>query len=122
MDADLALRRGVDLRAARGSLADAEAALEIAIALGDDRLTVTADIRFGCALTLSGRYGEAIDRLRQAAEETERTGDLALRGQALNNCAEAEKRAGRYAEAITHQLASLEIDRKLGDDSYAACR
>jgi tetratricopeptide (TPR) repeat protein len=102
-----------------GSLADAEAALEIATALGDARLVTTAEIHVGCALTLSGRYDEAIVRLSRAAEETERTGDHALRGQALNNCAEAEKRSGRYADAIAHQLASLEIDRKLGDDSYA---
>jgi tetratricopeptide (TPR) repeat protein len=102
-----------------GSLADAEAALEIATELGDARLVVTAEIHVGCALTLSGRYDEAIARLSRAAEETELTGDHALRGQALNNCAEAEKRAGRYAEAIAHQLASLEVDRKLGDHSYA---
>lgn len=101
-----------------GSLADAEAAFEIASALGDGRLVVLADIHLGCALALSGRHDEAIERLRQAVRETERTKDLSLRGQALNNCAEAEKRAGRYLEAIELQLSSLEIDRKLGDDSY----
>jgi tetratricopeptide (TPR) repeat protein len=102
-----------------GSLADAEAALAIANRLDDDRLTISAEIHVGCALALSGRDDEAIDRLRTAIEETERIGDLALRGQALNNCAEAEKRAGRYAEAIAHQLCSLRVDRELGDDSYA---
>lgn len=102
-----------------GSLADAEAALEIATALGDTRLVTVAEIHVGCALTLSERYEEAIERLSRAASDAERAGDYALRGQALNNCAEAEKRAGRYADAIAHQLASLEIDRKLGDDSYA---
>jgi len=103
-----------------GSLADAEAAVEYATALGDDRLIVIAGIHLGGALTLGGRYDEAIERLGRVVEETERTGDLALRGQALNNRAEAEKRAGRYTEAISHQLASLEIDRELGDDSYVA--
>ncbi|SDX07742.1 DNA-binding transcriptional activator of the SARP family [Amycolatopsis xylanica] len=101
-----------------GCLADAEAALEIATALGDGRLVTSANIHLGSALTLQGRYREALGRLRSAAAEAERTNDLALRGQALNNCAEAEKRAGLYAEAIDHQLASLEIDRRLGDDSY----
>nr|WP_245574193.1 BTAD domain-containing putative transcriptional regulator [Amycolatopsis nigrescens] len=101
-----------------GSLADAEAALRLAERLGQDRLMISATIHFGCALSLSGRYAEAIERLRQAIAETERTGDLALCGQALNNCAEAEKRAGRFAEAIEHSLSSLHIDRKLGDDSY----
>ncbi|RSN23667.1 SARP family transcriptional regulator [Amycolatopsis sp. WAC 01416] len=102
----------------QGCLADAERALELATAIGDDRLTVSANIHLGSALTLLGRYDEAIRTLRQAVEETDRTGDLELRGQALNNCAEAEKRAGRFIEAIGHQVASLEIDRTLGDESY----
>jgi tetratricopeptide (TPR) repeat protein len=102
-----------------GSLADAEAALEIATALGDERLVISAQIHLGCALTLRSRYEETIERLRHAVDETARTDDLVLRGQALNNCAEAEKRAGRLLEAIEHQLSSLEIDRKLGDNSCA---
>ncbi|WP_216210181.1 AfsR/SARP family transcriptional regulator [Amycolatopsis aidingensis] len=104
---------------AESSLADAEQALELAGELGDERLLISANIHLGCALTLCERYQEAISRLSAAIEDTERLGDLALGGQALNNCAEAEKRAGRYHEAIAHQLRSLEIDRKLGDDSYA---
>ncbi|WP_236808294.1 AfsR/SARP family transcriptional regulator [Amycolatopsis albispora] len=102
-----------------GGLTDAEHALALAAEVGDKRLLVSANIHVGAALSSSGRYDEAIDRLRQAIEETERTGDPALRGQALNNCAEAEKLSGRYAEAIEHQLGSLAIDRELGDDSYA---
>ncbi|AUI62040.1 BTAD domain-containing putative transcriptional regulator [Amycolatopsis sp. BJA-103] len=102
----------------QGCLADAERALELASAIGDNRLMVSANIHLGCALTLLARYDEAIATLRQAVEETDRTGDLELRGQALNNCAEAEKRAGRFIEAIGHQIASLEIDRTLGDESY----
>ncbi len=102
----------------QGCLADAERALELASAIGDKRLMISASIHLGCALTLLGRLDEAIETLRQAVEETDRAGDLELRGQALNNCAEAEKRAGRYIEAIGHQVASLEIDRTLGDDSY----
>ncbi|MEU3622724.1 SARP family transcriptional regulator [Amycolatopsis coloradensis] len=102
----------------QGCLADAERALELASAIGDERLMVSANIHLGSALTLLRRYDEAITTLKQAVEETERTGDLQLRGQALNNCAEAEKRAGRFIEAIGHQVASLEIDRTLGDESY----
>ncbi|MBE1576630.1 BTAD domain-containing putative transcriptional regulator [Amycolatopsis roodepoortensis] len=102
----------------QGCLADAERALELATAIGDDRLTISANIHLGSALTLLGRHDEAIRTLRRVVEETERTGDLELRGQALNNCAEAEKRAGRFIEAIGHQVASLEIDRTLGDESY----
>ncbi|WP_410655700.1 AfsR/SARP family transcriptional regulator [Amycolatopsis sp. lyj-112] len=102
----------------QGCLADAERALELASAVGDKRLMVSANIHLGSALTLLGRHDEAIATLRQAVEETDRTGDLELRGQALNNCAEAEKRAGRFIEAIGHQVVSLEIDRTLGDDSY----
>ncbi|HKS45087.1 MAG TPA: BTAD domain-containing putative transcriptional regulator [Amycolatopsis sp.] len=101
-------------------LADAEAALTIARSLGERRLVVSAEIHLGCALTLRGRYDEAIDRLRAAAEETARTGDDDLHGQALNHCAEAEKRAGKYVEAIEHQTASLAIDRRFGDDGYVA--
>lgn len=102
----------------QGCLDDAERALELAGAIGDNRLMVSANIHLGSALTLLGRHDEAIETLRQAVGETDRTGDLELRGQALNNCAEAEKRAGRYIEAIGHQVTSLEIDRTLGDDSY----
>ncbi|WP_020664381.1 AfsR/SARP family transcriptional regulator [Amycolatopsis benzoatilytica] len=103
---------------AQDSLADAERAVGLATGLDGRSLTV-AKIHLGSVLTLLGRYDEAIERLLEAAAETERTGDLELRGQALNNCAETEKRAGRPADAITHELASLEIDRQLGDDSYA---
>ncbi|HET6291461.1 MAG TPA: BTAD domain-containing putative transcriptional regulator [Amycolatopsis sp.] len=102
----------------QGCLADAERAMELATAIGDNRLMISANIHLGSALTLLGRHDEAIRTLRQAVEETDRTGDLELRGQALNNCAEAEKRAGRFIEAIGHQVASLEIDRTLGDESY----
>ncbi|WP_033294451.1 AfsR/SARP family transcriptional regulator [Amycolatopsis jejuensis] len=99
-----------------GCLADAERAVALAAGLDARSLTV-AKIHLGSVLTLLGRYDEAIERLQEAAADTE--GDLELRGQALNNCAETEKRAGRPVEAISHELASLEIDRALGDDSYA---
>ena len=94
-----------------GSLADAIAALEIATALGDERPVISAQIHLGCALTLRGRYEEAIERLRHAVDETARTDDLVLRGQALNNCAEAEKRAGRLLEAIERAPAVFARDR-----------
>ena len=99
-----------------GGLHWAEAALGIASGLGDQRLTGTAEIHLGCALTVCGRLDEAIACLLGVAASTR--DDPELRGQALSNCAEAEKRAGRHADAIEHQLASLEIDRRLGDDSY----
>ncbi|GAA3555852.1 BTAD domain-containing putative transcriptional regulator [Amycolatopsis ultiminotia] len=101
------------------SFADAERAVELAGELADERSSTVARIHLGSVLTLLGRYDEAIGCLLEAVAETERTGDLELRGQALNNCAETEKRAGRPVEAISHQLASLRIDRELGDDSYA---
>jgi tetratricopeptide (TPR) repeat protein len=100
------------------SLADAEAALALAEELGDLRLVLSAEIHRACALTVRGRFEEAIECLLEVIAETERTGDLELLGQALSNCAEAEKRAGKHVEAIEHQLASLEVDRRLGDDSY----
>jgi tetratricopeptide (TPR) repeat protein len=101
-----------------GGLRAAREAYELAGGLGDERLVTCAAIHLAGVLTMCGRYQEAIDLLLRAIEDTERTGDHALRGQALNNCAEAEKRAGRFTVAIGHQLASLEIDRELGDDSY----
>ncbi|HEY2062609.1 MAG TPA: BTAD domain-containing putative transcriptional regulator [Amycolatopsis sp.] len=103
----------------QGCLADAERALDLAGGLGDKRLVTSANIHLGSALSLLSHHDEAIERLREAVAETERTGDLELRGQALANCAETEKRAGRVQDAIAHQLGSLEIDRELGDDSYA---
>ncbi|MBB4687902.1 AfsR/SARP family transcriptional regulator [Amycolatopsis jiangsuensis] len=103
----------------RGSLEDAERAVALAGELGDERSLAVARIHLGSVLTLLGRYDEAIACLLETAAEAERAGDLELRGQALNNCAETEKRAGRTVEAIGHELASLEIDRELGDDSYA---
>ncbi|QRP46696.1 BTAD domain-containing putative transcriptional regulator [Amycolatopsis sp. FDAARGOS 1241] len=98
---------------------DAERALELAVRLGDERSVTVANIHLGSMLSLESRHDEAISRLLDAVAETERTGDLELRGQALNNCAETEKRAGRLEDAVAHELASLAIDRKLGDDSYA---
>jgi DNA-binding SARP family transcriptional activator/Mrp family chromosome partitioning ATPase len=75
--------------------ADAERALDLAIELGDKRAVTVANIHLGSTLSLESRHDEAIERLLHAVAETERTGDLELRGQALNNCAETEKRAGR---------------------------
>ncbi|MFF0143866.1 DNA-binding SARP family transcriptional activator [Amycolatopsis sulphurea] len=103
----------------QGSLADAERAVELAGKLPESRSLAVARIHLGSVLTLLGRYAEATACLLETAAEAEQAGDLELRGQALNNCAETEKRAGRPVEAIGHELASLEIDRELGDDSYA---
>ncbi|WP_431922519.1 BTAD domain-containing putative transcriptional regulator [Amycolatopsis tucumanensis] len=94
------------------ALADASAALAIA---ADEGSRTCAMIHLGCALNSCGRHDEAVECLTKAASAA---GTDELRGQALANCAEAEKARGRYAEAIAHQLSSLEIDRRLGDDSY----
>ncbi|NKQ55112.1 tetratricopeptide repeat protein [Amycolatopsis sp. K13G38] len=99
-----------------GGLPWAREALSIAHRLGDQRLVSVAEIHLACALTVCGQLDEAIERLRNVLAVL--GDDPALRGQTLSNCAEAEKRAGRYDEAIEHQLASLEIDQRLGDDSY----
>ncbi|MEV8611093.1 BTAD domain-containing putative transcriptional regulator [Amycolatopsis sp. NPDC051373] len=98
---------------------DAERALDLAVQLGDKRSVTVANIHLGSVLSLLSRHDEAISRLLDAVAETERTGDLELRGQALNNCAETEKRAGRFEDAVAHELASLAIDRELGNDSFA---
>ncbi|RZQ61879.1 tetratricopeptide repeat protein [Amycolatopsis suaedae] len=102
-----------------GGLADAQAAVDIAERLGDPRLVTSTHIHLGAAQSATARYEDAIRTLRAVIAETERTDDLALRGQALNNCAEAEKQLGHFTEAIELQVGALEIDRKLGDDSYA---
>lgn len=102
----------------QGGLADAERALDLATELDDKRLVTSANIQLGGALSLLSEHGKAIERLREAVEETERTGDRELRCQALNSCAETEKRAGRFLDAISHQLAALRIDQELGDDSH----
>ncbi|GHF02564.1 SARP family transcriptional regulator [Amycolatopsis deserti] len=94
------------------SLADAAEALSIA---ADERSHTCAMIHLGCALNSVGRHDEAVECLTKAVAAA---GSDELRGQALANCAEAEKARGRYAEAISYQLSSLEIDRRLGDESY----
>jgi DNA-binding SARP family transcriptional activator/tetratricopeptide (TPR) repeat protein len=105
---------------AADGLADATRALEIAGSLGESRLIVSAEIHLAWALTVDGRYEEAIKRLLDVIAETHRAGDLHLHGQALNVCAEAERRAGNHTAAVEHQLAALEVDRRLGDDSSVA--
>ncbi|NBH11446.1 tetratricopeptide repeat protein, partial [Amycolatopsis sp. SID8362] len=92
---------------------DAERAAELAAGLADERLTTSADLHLGRALSRLGEHERAIERLGKAVAEA---GDVTLRGQALSSCAQAEKRAGLLAEAIAHQLAGLRIDRELGDD------
>ncbi|SFW60845.1 AfsR/SARP family transcriptional regulator [Amycolatopsis australiensis] len=94
-------------------LADAERALELAAGSADARLVTSADLHLGRALSRLGEHRRAIDRLAKAVAEAP---DVTLRGQALSSCAQAEKRAGRLAEAIAHQRAGLAIDRELGDD------
>ncbi len=103
----------------QGGLADAERALKLATELDDKRLVTSANIQLGGALSLLSEHEKAIERLREAVEETERTGDRELRAQALNSCAESERRAGRFTDAIGHQLAALRVDQELGHDGYA---
>ncbi|MEV4057292.1 BTAD domain-containing putative transcriptional regulator [Amycolatopsis sp. NPDC049688] len=94
-------------------LADAERAAELAGPLADRRLGTSADLHVGRALSRLGEHEKAIERLTKAVGEAP---DVTLRGQALSSCAQAEKRAGRLADAIAHQRAGLRIDRELGDD------
>ena len=98
------------------SFADAVEAL--AIAGADPRRRICAMIHLGCAMNSGGRHEEAVACLVAAIEATVHSGEDELRGQALANCAEAEKATGRFVEAIAHQREALEIDRRLGDDSY----
>uniref|UniRef100_UPI003F492B75 AfsR/SARP family transcriptional regulator n=1 Tax=Amycolatopsis sp. CA-096443 TaxID=3239919 RepID=UPI003F492B75 len=100
-------------------LADAERAEQLARDLGDTRLHTVAKIHLGTALSRLAEHDHAITRLREAIEKTDRDNDPVLYCQALNDCAEAEKDAGRFLDAIAHQLQSLSIDRKLGHDSFA---
>jgi DNA-binding SARP family transcriptional activator/tetratricopeptide (TPR) repeat protein len=94
-------------------LADAERAAELSAGRPDERLITSADLHLGRALSRLGAHEKAINRLTKAVAEAT---DVTLRGQALSSCAQAEKRAGRLSDAITHQLAGLRIDRELGDD------
>ncbi|HEY3465990.1 MAG TPA: BTAD domain-containing putative transcriptional regulator [Amycolatopsis sp.] len=94
-------------------LADAERAAELSAGLGDERLVTSADLHLGRALSRLGEHEKAIARLAKAVAEAR---DATLRGQALSSCAQAEKRAGLLADAITHQAAGLAVDRELGDD------
>ncbi|MDQ7802674.1 BTAD domain-containing putative transcriptional regulator [Amycolatopsis sp. A133] len=94
-------------------LADAEWAAEHSAGLTDERLVTSADLHLGRALSRLGEHDKAIERLAKAVEEAP---DVTLRGQALSSCAQAEKRAGRLADAIAHQLDGLHADRELGDD------
>ncbi|SEF29712.1 DNA-binding transcriptional activator of the SARP family [Amycolatopsis pretoriensis] len=93
--------------------ADAERASELSARVSDPSLVTSADLHLGRALSRRGEHQKAIDRLAKAIAEAP---DVTLRGQALSSCAQAEKRAGRLAEAVAHQLAGLAIDRSLGDD------
>ncbi|MGW5724345.1 BTAD domain-containing putative transcriptional regulator [Amycolatopsis sp. NPDC003865] len=93
--------------------ADAERAAALAAGSADARLVTSADLHLGRALSRRGEHQKAIDRLTKAIAEAP---DGTLRGQALSSCAQAEKRAGRLAEAVAHQLAGLAADRSLGDD------
>ncbi|MEV6619891.1 BTAD domain-containing putative transcriptional regulator [Amycolatopsis sp. NPDC051106] len=94
-------------------LADAERALELSARVPDTALSTSAGLQLGRALSRRGEHEKAIDRLTRAIAEAP---DVTLRGQALSSCAQAEKRAGRLADALAHQLAGLAIDRSLGDD------
>ncbi|MDT7801976.1 MAG: hypothetical protein QOI78_5409 [Actinomycetota bacterium] len=98
--------------------ADAERARELAAGLSDTRLVTAADLQLGRALSRLGDHEKALERLREAVAEA--GGDTVLLGQALSSCAEAEKRAGRFSDALGHQLAALRIDRELGDDDRVA--
>jgi DNA-binding SARP family transcriptional activator/tetratricopeptide (TPR) repeat protein len=97
-------------------LADAERARELSAGLGDPRLTTSVDLHLGRALSRLGEHEKAVERLLKAVAET--GDDVVLLGRALSACAAAEKRAGRLADAITHQLAALRIERDLGDDDH----
>lgn len=94
-------------------LADAERAAELAAESADQWLRTSVDLHLGRALSRLGEHDKAIERLAAAVANAP---DVTLRGPALSSCAQAEKRAGRLADAIAHQRAGLWIDRELGDD------
>ena len=100
------------------SRVDGEQALRLATELDEDRLVISATIHLGCALQMCGQLAASVETLHRALEDTQRLGDPSLHGQTLNNCAEAEKHAGRIDDAIAHQTEALEIDRTLGDEGY----
>ncbi|MGW0697815.1 ATP-binding protein [Streptomyces sp. NPDC002867] len=72
-------------------------------------------VLLGWALTENGRCDEAVSRLRQAVELTDRTGDRCDQATAVTNLGLALARLGRSQEALTHYDRARSLAQQIGD-------
>jgi tetratricopeptide (TPR) repeat protein len=102
------------------SLEPAERAVEIAGAVGDDRLVADAAARRGTSLAGVGRWEEGAAELRRAAPLAERLGDADLLARLMNNLSVAATIAGDYLAARDYCQRSVELAEKMGDPATIA--
>jgi len=97
-----------------------ERAVEIAGAIGNDRLLGSALERRGTALNLVGRVGESRSILEGAIPLLERVGDLGTLHVVLTNIGEAHRLAGGLEDARFFNERALEVVERVGNVSSLA--
>ncbi|KAA2262377.1 tetratricopeptide repeat protein [Solihabitans fulvus] len=97
------------------TLADAEAALEIATELGEARYLGLALEQLGGVLFELGRKDNALARYREALSLARDRGEKAAQARSLNNIAQVERGLGRRETAAAHQFEAMELNLAAGD-------
>jgi tetratricopeptide (TPR) repeat protein len=89
--------------------------LELAHALGDERLLAEAELHRGVSLMHTGRYKEALQVLEAAIPRSERVGDLSTLCMALDFAGFAYHSLHRSDRALIDRERTLEVAERLGD-------
>jgi tetratricopeptide (TPR) repeat protein len=89
--------------------------LELAHALGDERLLAEAELHRGVSLMHTGRYKEALQVLEAAIPRSERVGDLSTLCMALDFAGFAYHSLHRSDRALIYRERTLEVAERLGD-------
>jgi predicted ATPase len=96
------------------ALAAREAAMEIARALGDERLLVRAEVGRAVALAMLGHLSEAGESAQRLIPRAEAAGDREALRLALAQAAESALVAGAFAHSRAYRDRELEVAARLG--------
>jgi adenylate cyclase len=99
---------------------EAVRAVQIARAIGDERLLGDAEVGQAVALIMLGQPAVALQIVEQAIPSIERGGDLTVLWRSLSNASAASARLGRMEEAMRFMGRALTVAERIGNPDHTA--